>query len=244
MFDSEPVKHWAVIPAAGLGSRMGSLVPKQYLPLAGRTVIEHTLERVVNHPRIAGVFVAVSENDHRWEATGFARHPRIVRVAGGSERGHSVMNALQSLVGQADARDWVLVHDAARPCLRHSDLDLLIDTLADHPTGGLLGLPVRDTMKRADAALAVRETVSREGLWHAYTPQMFRLHALCDALSEALRRDLRVTDDASAMELAGHTPLMVEGKGDNIKITRPEDLRLAAFYLAQQEQEHAHRSGL
>jgi 2-C-methyl-D-erythritol 4-phosphate cytidylyltransferase len=223
---------------------MGSSVPKQYLPLAGRTVIEHTLERLVDHPRIAGVFVAVSEHDPLWETTGFAGHPRIVRVAGGRERCHSVMNALQVLVGQADEQDWVLVHDAARPCLRHSDLEHLIQILADHPTGGLLGLPVRDTMKRADAALAVRETVSREGLWHAFTPQMFRLRALYDALSEALRRDLRITDDASAMELAGHRPLMVEGRGDNIKITRPEDLKLATFYLAQQEQEHANRSGL
>ncbi len=223
---------------------MGSSVPKQYLPLAGRTVLEHTLDRLVSHPRIAGVLVAISENDSRWSETGFAAHPRVERVAGGRERCHSVMNALQALTGRADGRDWVLVHDAARPCVSHEDLDHLIEALADHPTGGLLGMPVHDTVKRTDEGLAVRETVSREGLWRAFTPQMFRLRPLHDALSDALGRELTVTDDASAMELAGHRPLMVEGRADNIKITRPEDLRLAAFYLAQQEQEHANRSGL
>ena len=238
------VKHWAVVPAAGLGSRMGSPVPKQYLPLAGRTVLEHTLERLVSHPHIAGVFVAVSDNDSRWTDTGFAAHPKVVRVPGGRERCHSVMNALQVLAGQANGQDWVLVHDAARPCVRRDDLDRLIETLADHPTGGLLGMRVHDTMKRTDEGLAVKETVSREGLWHAFTPQMFRLRPLYDALSDALVRELAVTDDASAMELAGHRPLMVEGRGDNIKITRAEDLRLAAFYLAQQEQENENRSGL
>lgn len=223
---------------------MGASVPKQYLPLVGRMVIEHTLERLVTHARIAGVFVAVSEHDPRWEENPFARDPSIVRVAGGRERCHSVLNALQVLIGRANGQDWVLVHDAARPCLRHSDLDRLIASLEDHPTGGLLGMPVRDTMKRTDDSRAVRETVSRDGLWHAFTPQMFRLRPLHDALSDALSRGLTVTDDASAMELAGHRPLMVEGRGDNIKITRSEDLELAAFYLTQQEQEHAHRSGL
>ena len=236
--------YWAVVPAAGQGSRMGSSVPKQYLPLAGRMVIEHTLERLVTHTRIAGVFVAVSADDPRWEETAYARDSRIVRVTGGRERCHSVLNALHRLVGQADGQDWVLVHDAARPCLRHGDLDRLIDKLENHPAGGLLGMPVRDTMKRTDRHQAVRETVSREGLWHAFTPQMFRLRPLHDALSDALSRGLTVTDDASAMEMAGHRPLMIEGRGDNIKITRAEDLELAAFYLTLQEQEHAHRPGI
>ena len=238
------VNHWAVVPAAGLGSRMGGSVPKQYLPLAGRMVIEHTLERLVSHARITGVFVALTEHDPRWEETAFARDPGVVRVTGGRERCHSVLNALQVLIGRGNGQDWVLVHDAARPCLRHSDLDRLIANLDDHPTGGLLGMPVRDTMKRTDDRQAVRETVSRDGLWHAFTPQMFRLRPLHDALFDAVSRDMAVTDEASAMELAGHRPLMVEGRGDNIKITRSEDLELAAFYLTQQEQEDAHRSGL
>ena len=131
--------------------------------------------------------------------------------------------------------DWVLVHDAARPCLRRSDIDRLLERLAGHPVGGLLGVPVRDTMKRTDDTGLIERTVTRDNLWHAYTPQMFRFAMLRDALEEALRRKLLVTDEASAMELAGHRPLMVEGHGDNIKITRPEDLALAAFYLAQQE---------
>jgi len=124
-----------------------------------------------------------------------------------------------------------LVHDAARPCLRGSDIDYLIEQLDDHPVGGILGMPVRDTMKRADESGQIRETVCREGLWHAFTPQMFRFGTLHQALSQALEQSLQVTDEASAIELAGYSPRLIEGHPDNIKITRSEDLALAAFYL-------------
>jgi 2-C-methyl-D-erythritol 4-phosphate cytidylyltransferase len=161
-------------------------------------------------------------------------HPTLLSASGGEERCHSVLNALTALQKVADESDWVLVHDAARPCLRSEDIDHLLAELTDHPVGGLLGLPVADTMKRTDADDSVIETVSREHLWRALTPQMFRLGELYDALDGALKRDELVTDEASAMELAGKAPKMVEGHGDNIKITRPQDLRFAELYLAEQ----------
>jgi len=161
----------------------------------------------------------------------------VMRVDGGAERSHSVLNALQFMQSNAAVEDWVLVHDAARPCLRTQDLDALIDQSKGHPVGGLLGVPVRDTMKRTIEGNHVSGTVTREGLWHAYTPQMFRLGTLLQALEQAQAQGLAVTDDASAIELAGMTPLMIEGHDDNIKITRPEDLILAEFYLQQQRKE-------
>jgi 2-C-methyl-D-erythritol 4-phosphate cytidylyltransferase len=222
---------WAVVPAAGVGRRMGGPLPKQYLKLAGRPVIDHTLERLLGHPRIRAVAVVLGAEDGWWPDTAFARHPDVIRAPGGTERCHSVLHGLRALAGLAGEQDWVLVHDAARPCLRGEDIDRLMGRLADHPVGGLLGLPVRDTMKRSDKAGEVLETVPRDNLWHAFTPQMFRLGMLREALRLALERGALVTDEASAMELAGHRPVMVEGQADNIKITRPQDLTLAQFYL-------------
>lgn len=227
-------KYWAVIPAAGVGKRMQADRPKQYLELHGRTVLEHTLSRFLEHPLISGVVVAVTDGDPYWRDLEIS-HPKMVTASGGSERCHSVLNALQVLQLQADDNDWVLVHDAARPCLRREDLDHLIEALKDHPIGGLLGLPVADTMKRTAANDTVIETVPRENLWRALTPQMFRLGELQEALETALNNHQLVTDEASAMELAGMAPKMVEGHGDNIKITRPQDLKLAELYLAEQE---------
>ena len=227
-------KFWAVIPAAGVGKRMQADRPKQYLSLHGRTVLEHTLLRFFDHPLISGVVVALSEGDPYWQELAIT-HPKLVTAPGGEERCHSVLKALQVLWELADEKDWVLVHDAARPCLRREDLDHLIESLSQHPVGGLLGLPVADTMKRTAADDTVVETVSREHLWRALTPQMFRLGELYDALDNALKNHRLVTDDASAMELAGWAPKMIEGHGDNIKITRPQDLVLAQLYLAEQE---------
>ncbi|MES9991175.1 MAG: 2-C-methyl-D-erythritol 4-phosphate cytidylyltransferase [Candidatus Thiodiazotropha sp.] len=232
---SSRVRCWGVVPAAGVGQRMGAMIPKQYLDLAGRRVIDHTLDRLLSHPNIEGVYLALSSDDELWQACDFAEDTRIVRVEGGEERCHSVLNALGALKQQAADEDWVLVHDAARPCLSRSDLDRLIETLMDHPVGGLLGVPVRDTLKAVDNEGSVERTVSREGLWHALTPQMFRLGPLYQALERAIGNGAMVTDDASAMELAGHRPLMVEGDASNIKITRPEDLQLAADYLSRCE---------
>lgn len=228
-------RYWAMVPAAGAGKRMGSAVPKQYLSLAGRPVIAHTLASLLDHPRIDGVAVAIGAGDEWWPTVAAelnAAKPLRV-VTGGAERCHSVLNGLEALSEPAQPEDWVLVHDAARPCLTGGDLDRLIDTLADDPVGGLLAVPVRDTLKQADDAGRVAATVDRSRLWHALTPQMFRLRMLHEALRAALARGLLVTDEAAAMEVAGFAPRLVEGRADNLKITRPEDLALAEFYLTR-----------
>lgn len=225
---------WALIPAAGAGRRMGTAIPKQYLDLAGQPVLEYSLRLLLDHPRIRGVAIALDAADERWETLPSAQDPKVLRVAGGAERCHSVLNALEALGGWAGQDEWVLVHDAARPCLRRSDLDRLISALEQHPVGGLLGVPVRDTMKAANPRGEVLNTVPRAGLWHAYTPQMFRLGPLRQALGQAIAVGNWVTDDASAMEIAGLQPLLVEGHADNIKITHPEDLALAHYYLMSQ----------
>lgn len=225
---------WAVIPAAGVGKRMLADRPKQYLELHGKTVLEHTLSRFLEHPLISGAVVAVTDGDPYWQELALV-HEKLMVASGGEERCHSVLNALQVLQQSAADNDWVLVHDAARPCLRREDIDHLLDVLKMHPVGGLLGLPVADTMKRTADDDSVIATVPREHLWRALTPQMFRLGELFQALDSALKSGQLVTDDASAMELAGKAPKMVEGHGDNIKITRPQDLSLAALYLAEQQ---------
>ncbi|RMG49741.1 MAG: 2-C-methyl-D-erythritol 4-phosphate cytidylyltransferase [Gammaproteobacteria bacterium] len=228
------MKYWAVIPAAGVGARMGADRPKQYLELLGRTVIEHTLSRFLDHPAIAGVFVALGPQDGYWPQLPVAADARITRVEGGRERCHSVLNALRAiLAGPGQEEDRVLVHDAARPCLRREDLDRLIEEAGATPEGGILAVPVRDTMKRAGAADAIDHTIDRNALWHALTPQLFPLGALHEALQSALDAGHEVTDEASAMEHAGYRPRLVRGHADNIKITLPEDLALARFYLEQ-----------
>jgi 2-C-methyl-D-erythritol 4-phosphate cytidylyltransferase len=210
---------------------MGSQRPKQYLHLHNKPILQHTLERL-NLPRIAGIVVCVAQDDPYWETLTLPMP--VMRVNGGAERCHSVLNGLQALQQQAQPDDWVLVHDAARPCVRQADLEKLMTELAHHPVGGLLAVPVRDTMKRADAKLEIVETVNREGLWHALTPQMFRLEALSNALQSLLSRGEHVTDDAQAMEKMGQRPVLIEGHADNIKITHPQDLSLAELYLQQQ----------
>lgn len=226
---------WAVVPAAGVGRRMGADLPKQYLALRGRPVIEHTLARLLSYRRIAGICVAIGEDDAFWPQTTYADHPDVTVVAGGAERCDSVINALRGLASRADRGDWVLVHDAARPCVRVTDIERLVDEVAARADGGLLGRPVHDTMKRGNAAGFVLDTVDRNGLWHAFTPQMFRYGQLLDGLTRALAAGVSVTDEASAMEWAGVQPILVEGHADNLKITRPEDLDLADYLLSRQE---------
>ena len=228
---------WAVVPAAGAGRRMSTNIPKQYLPLGEKTVLEHTLDTLLACRQLAGVVVALSADDGYWpDLQDCYSSERLETVVGGAERCHSVLNGLTHLAGKADADDWVLVHDAARPCVRLTDINILINTLSATPHGGLLGVPVADTMKQVDGDNRVTATVAREGLWHAYTPQMFRIGRLRVALQHAIDNDLLVTDEASAMELAGYQPQMARGQRDNIKITVPSDLELAAFYLQTREQ--------
>lgn len=226
-------RHWAIVPAAGVGKRMGSARPKQYLPLAGRAVIAYALDTLLHHPRIDGVVVAVGAEDEWWpEVAAELTTDKPLRVViGGAERCHSVRNGLEALREWAAPDDWALVHDAARPCLSAADLERLLNELAADPVGGLLAVPVRDTLKQADSAGRVAATLDRSQLWHALTPQMFRLERLRDAIHAALARGLLVTDEAAAMEAAGFAPRLIEGRADNLKITRPEDLALAEFYL-------------
>ncbi|MCG5501249.1 2-C-methyl-D-erythritol 4-phosphate cytidylyltransferase [Ectothiorhodospira lacustris] len=224
---------WAVIPAAGVGSRMRADRPKQYLPLAGRTVLEHTLDIFFRHPRISGVVLVISADDDWFGDLGIEANKPLWVVDGGAERCHSVLNGLTALKAHADAQDWVLVHDAARPCLSDADLDHLLDTLHDDSVGGILATPVRDTKKRAGPDGRIVATVDRGAMWRAFTPQMFRLSALESALEQALADGFLVTDEASAMEHVGQAPLLVEGSARNIKITQPEDLSLAEFYLSR-----------
>lgn len=218
----------AIVPAAGIGSRMGADCPKQYLTLAGKTILEHTLGCLLSHPAIARVIVALAPHDEWFEQLAVAADPRVLRVEGGSERAYSVLNALHVAEGK-----WVLVHDAARPCLTQGDLDALIAS-AMACDGAILGSRVRDTMKRTDGAGNIVATVEREQLWHALTPQMFPTGTLKRALEEGLALGALITDEASAMERAGFTVKMVEGRADNIKVTRPEDLSLAELFLQQQ----------
>jgi len=216
---------------------MGSTTPKQYLSLTGRPVIAHTLDTLLSEPRIAGLVVAISAGDEWWPevAAGIMTHKPLHVVTGGAERCHSVLNGLEELSKYAHPDDWVLVHDAARPCLAASDLDRLLTELADDPVGGLLAVPVRDTLKQVSDARRVAATVDRSRLWHALTPQMFRLGMLRDALRGALENRRLVTDECAAMEASGFAPRLVEGRADNFKITHPEDLALAEFYMTRRQ---------
>jgi 2-C-methyl-D-erythritol 4-phosphate cytidylyltransferase len=199
--------------------------PKQYLMLGGITILEHSLNCFLGHPSLLGVVVSLATDDPFWPSLACASDPRLQRAAGGRERADSVLSALLHLHAQGAADDdWVLVHDAARPNLSRDDLDKLLSSLANDPVGGLLAVPARDTLKRADAHGRVSETVDRSTIWQAYTPQMFRLGALHRALADSLVADVAITDEASAIEWAGHAPRLVEGRSDNIKVTRPEDL--------------------
>lgn len=224
---------WAVIPAAGVGARMRADRPKQYLDLCGRSLLERTLDCFLDHPRLRGLAVSLAAEDPWWPTLACARDARILRAPGGRERADSVLGGLL-LLGEQGATDgdWVLVHDAARPNLCREDLDRLLAELAQDPVGGLLGVPARDTLKRVGHDGRVSETVDRSQVWLAYTPQMFRLGALRDALSAGLAAGAAITDEASAMEWAGHAPRLVEGRADNIKVTTPEDLqRLQSVFV-------------
>lgn len=225
MTKQEIPPFWVVIPAAGIGSRMHADRPKQYLQLAGRSILEHTLDCFLDHPQLKGLVLSLAADDPFWPALPAAGDPRVQRAEGGAERADSVLAGLlrlQELGAQPD--EWVLVHDAARPNLAADDLDRLLQELADDPVGGLLAVPARDTLKRIGPDGRVAETVDRSVIWQAYTPQMFRFAALHQALADALVAGVAITDEASALEWAGQAPKLVEGRADNLKITRPEDL--------------------
>ncbi|MFT7235704.1 MAG: 2-C-methyl-D-erythritol 4-phosphate cytidylyltransferase [Methylophagaceae bacterium] len=228
------LRFWAVVPAAGIGERMLADRPKQYLQIDDKTVIEQTLQRLASHPKIDGIILAISANDVWWPTLSLSLDCPLHVINGGQERAHSVLNALTALTSQVYDDPWVLVHDAARPCLRLDDVDRMLDQLSEHDVGGILGLPVNDTVKRTGLNDEITETIDRRHLWRAMTPQMFHLRQLKSALEVALEQGVAVTDEAIAIEFVGLKPVMVEGHSDNIKITEPQDLVLASWYLNQQ----------
>lgn len=222
---------WAVIPAAGVGRRMAAEVPKQYLDLLGQPIVCWTLQSLLGHPAVHGGVIALADHDSIWDSIAHDYPRPLHRVTGGAERSDSVLAALEFLLAQGGDEDWVMVHDAVRPCVTSDDIDRLVAAGLSRPDGALLAMPVRDTLKRQEAGGRVRSTASRDGLWHALTPQLFPLRVLYQALNTALERSSSITDDAQAMETAGYQPLLVEGRSTNIKITRPHDLALAAAVL-------------
>ena len=233
------MKAWIVVPAAGVGSRFGGDMPKQYQQLLGKPVIEHTLERLLEL-QDAQIVVAVSQADTLWQQLPVFQSPRIQTTLGGDERADSVRMALETLQGRAEQDDWVLVHDVARPCVRVQDIQNLMTTLTSHKVGGILATPISDTVKRIVKQAAhqsdIDSTEDRSQLWAAQTPQMFRYGLLLESLQSAVQQQCPPTDESAAIEELGYTPSVVEGSRDNIKITRLEDMAIAEAIMKYQQQ--------
>lgn len=231
MADADSI--WAVIPAAGRGTRFGGDIPKQYLEIAGQPLIAHALDALLAHPRISGAMVALAADDERWPGWTTLQGKPVRCCIGGGERADSVLAALHALPADVSAESLVLVHDAARPNLRVDDIARLIDAALAHADGALLAAPVRDTLKRADENARVVSTAPRDRLWRALTPQAFRRAALIAALESASAAGVSVTDESMAMERMGARPVLVEGREDNLKVTTPADLALAHYLLSR-----------
>ena len=235
---------WGLVAAAGAGLRFGAETPKQFVPLSGRPMLAHAIEALAADGRVRSVMVVLPRGDSTWPCLELRFGCDVLLAEGGDDRSGSVANGLARLAAEAGAEpgDWVLVHDAARPCLHSEDLAALIDAGLRHPTGGLLAAPVRDTLKRArtdsgNAEAVVDATVSRDRMWRALTPQMFRLADLAAALAEATGRGVAVTDDAEAIEAwaarrGRPPPRLVEARHENLKVTAPGDLAMAGRVLA------------
>jgi len=237
--------YWALVPATGIGSRMGADRPKQYLQLGTQTILETTLQRLLQHPEIEGLVVVLHPQDNYWAKLDFHSEKPVLLAAGGTERSDSVLSGLTLLQQHLQTHNGapetvqVLIHDAVRPCITQADLSRLMREGASHTDGALLALPVADTLKQANQQDCAERTVPRSGLWRALTPQMFCLPDIVHALQEAQSQGLAITDDASAFELQGRYPLLVEGRPDNLKITYAADLSLALSLLRAQENERA-----
>jgi 2-C-methyl-D-erythritol 4-phosphate cytidylyltransferase len=227
---STPGVH-ALIPAAGRGTRYGGDVLKQYLPVAGKAVLAHAIRAFQFHPLISSITVVVAEDDQMFASAVGSLAASVETVAGGDTRSQSVRNGLAFISARYPENDWVLVHDAARPCLPSERLDHLLEVGLQSDDGAILAMPVADTLKRADEENGIIATVDRRNLWAAQTPQIFRLDALTRAIDDARENGLELTDEASAMEYSGAKPKLVLGSAANIKITRPSDLALAEAWL-------------
>ena len=223
-----------IVPAAGVGKRMLASCPKQYLKINNLSILTHTTNRLLSHPKIAKVIIVLSDDDNYFEQTELANKTNVIRVLGGKERVDSVLNGLHAI--DVEKYPWVLVHDAARPCVTHDDIDKLIEQCIENNFGGLLAAQVVDTIKQNSqlGSGTVGSTIDRSNLWHAFTPQMYKTVELKQAIEHAKEQGLDITDESSAIELAGLPSLLILGRRDNIKITRPEDIALATFYLNQQ----------
>lgn len=230
MNESSPI--WAVVPAAGRGTRFGGDIPKQYLQIGNRPLIAYALDALLSHPRVAGAVVALAADDAYWPGWRERHGKPVLRCVGGGERADSVLAALRSLPGEAGDDSLVLVHDAARPNLHADDLDRLVRAAMAHADGAILAAPVRDTLKYADVDTCISATQPRDGLWRALTPQAFRRGALTTALLRARADHVQVTDEAMTMERIGARPRLVEGREDNLKVTTPADLELARYLLS------------
>lgn len=234
--NTEP-KFIVIVPAAGVGKRMQANCPKQYLRINDETILAHTVMRLLTHPLISKVILALGPDDQYFEETSIAHHPDIIRVTGGEERVDSVLSGLKAV--NCSESPWVLVHDAARPCVSHQDISNLIHQCLASDVGGILATPVRDTMKRGlvrkNNTRTISSTVDREELWHALTPQMYKTSELMFAIEQALAEGLQITDEASAIETQALPSLLVSASSENIKITHPDDLPLAEFYLNKQQ---------
>ena len=219
----------AIVPAAGFGCRMNNQIPKQYLKIGSMTVIEHTLNKLLSHPKITQVIVVINREDVIFKTLEVALHDKIKVTIGGETRAESVLAGLHLL----NDNQWALVHDAARPCVCHDDITQLIDIVLNAQQGGILATRVSDTIKRAyqNNDNIIEYSEDRNYLWAAATPQLFKANELKSCLQQALDNHMTITDEASAIEYCGGHPLLVECRRDNIKITRPEDLALATFYL-------------
>jgi len=225
------IPFWLVIPAAGIGARVGGDLPKQYCVINGKTVLQHSVDAFLGIPQLQGVVVALHRDDVHFAQLPLAKNAMVEKIAGGKERADSVLNALDFLAGKADESAWVLVHDAARPCIQAVDIVAMINNLAASTVGGIMAVPVGDTIKSVNNKAEIVKTEDRRPLWQAQTPQMFRLGMLRHALQTAGKKNVMVTDEASAMELMGSMPRVFPGKRSNIKITVPEDLLIAESLL-------------
>jgi 2-C-methyl-D-erythritol 4-phosphate cytidylyltransferase len=224
---------WCVVPAAGQGIRLGAPIPKQYCLIQGKTVLDWTLNRLASHPKITGIIVVLSEQDTYWSDWGTLQNKPILTCVGGETRAHSVLAGLNAL--PAHAHDWVLIHDAARPCITHGDISELIRIGTQHSVGAILAARIQDTVKQVEA-VQIRATLDRSLLWRALTPQLFKPQQLRLALATAINAKKSITDDAHSLEQLGFYPMIVEGRGDNIKITLAQDLAMADCILQLQHQ--------
>lgn len=228
-------KCWAIIPAAGIGERVGSHIPKQYIQIAGKTILEHAVSCFFQNSRINGIIFALHAHDEYFSQLDIkSSRIKVDTVIGGATRAQSVLNALNYLKNDLHADDFVLVHDAARPCLTNADLEKLIDVCFANKVGGILAAPMRDTIKQVDGKL-ISNTVDRDNIWRAFTPQMFKFEILRGAIKKAMQDDVQITDEASALEYVGLTPAVINGNVHNIKVTTQEDIFLVEMLIQSKD---------